>query len=158
VTAPAVRLTLALHATALAIALVVAATPGAAAGARELLALNPDPSPGDAGEALAIWAHNLLVLVPLLLAPTVLRWLPMVRPMVLAYAGWQTVVGTVTVGMALGAYGPALHGSLGHVPFEWSALAVAVAHSRPPLRIAPAVFVVVALAPAAALETWGARL
>jgi hypothetical protein len=73
-------------------------------------------------EAAGIFVHNLLVLAPLLLG----RWLGRGRPLLRAYGAWLAGWAVLTVGAALGAYGPALLVRLGHVPVEWTALAVAL--------------------------------
>jgi hypothetical protein len=128
---------------------VVALTPGAPSGARVLLALDLHPPPGDLTGAAGIFAHNLAVLAPLLLAPRLVAAPAWPRGVIRVYRAWVVGWAVVTVGGAVGAYGPSLLTHLVHVPVEWAALVIAVA--PPPTAARSRWRGVVALLAAAAL-------
>lgn len=119
-----------LHVAALLVALTVALAPGGSAAIRQLLALDLYPPSGTWVAAARIFVHNLLVLSPLLAGPWVVARLGHGRCLLLSYAAWHAGWAVLTVGAAVGAYGPSLLPRLLHVPLEWVALAVSLAGLR----------------------------
>ena len=131
-----------------------AVVPGGPAAARALLGLRFDPPPPRIADAAAIFAHNLLVLAPLLAGSPLVAWLGRGRRLLSAYAAWQAAWAVLTVGVALGAYGPRLLPWLVHVPVEWAAFSVALGRyidtcagsplARSPKRLASVAMLLVA--------------
>jgi hypothetical protein len=115
---------LALLAIMLGAAAVIATLPGLAAGARDALDFAFSPTPRSARDVLHIATANARVLaVPLFAALIPARRLG--RTLVDTVALAALIPSALTIGIALGAYGPRLLPWLPHLPIELAAMATA---------------------------------
>jgi hypothetical protein len=146
----------------LAPAVVVVAIPGLSRAMRNVLRFEPRPTPGTLHEVAHIASANGRVLGALLLAAVAVTMAGRLRPLLDATVLTMVAVNLALVGVALGAYRGTAIRWLPHLPFEWTALALAVtayfrrrggdAGFKPLVRDLPCAAALVVVA--AAIETY----
>jgi hypothetical protein len=111
----------------LAVAVAVAALPGAAAAAREAFGFRFDATrEGSWSDAATYFGTNLRVVSAVLLAAWARSRCRPLGPAFDALIATVIASNAALVGAAVGAYGPQTIPSLPHLPAEWAAVAVAI--------------------------------